>query len=93
MTERWELCFVVGHWFQFFTPGGFRRRFAEQVIFGDEWDGLDRRQQRALLDSLTSPAPEAAICKLLADGWVPMSIEEYYGSWKLALRRIYNENV
>ena len=95
MIERWELCVVREHYNEcrFHSPNEFCQKSLQQVVFGDEWDRLGKRQKKAMLENLSSPLLSAAVCKLLADGWMPIGISiESSARRLLVFRRAYSEN-
>jgi hypothetical protein len=86
MTQ-WELCvietstkepfdsfedYVVFH---FFTPEDYARRSTGSVLFDVNWETLERREQRALLNAggWLEVHYQDALCKLLREGWEPLA--------------------
>ena len=80
MIEKWELCIVEERYgtIDFYSPGGYRQKEPEEILY-DEWPAMSKRQRKAITDEWFRRDPstsfsQAAINRLLTDGWQPMGV-------------------
>ena len=103
MTEKWELCMAEEDQlgqpgrFHFFNPEGHQRLLSEAVIHGTEWYQMSRKQKNTLRENQRYSVLnfEAAICKLLDEGWMPIGVAmsgQASNYLRLAFRRPYRDD-